>query len=216
MFSPVPNREEDMRKTLLAGWLALSVAASPAWAQKPPGAGKTAAGDTAADAPALASGNKVRITAPQFGTEPIVATVAGFVGDTLVLATDERGTHYLAVPVRSITKLELSRGKAAGLTIAGAAIGLLVGGVVGAAIATAGEDERPRQGWPVGDVTIGEEGLADATGVLLGGVAGAFLGAMIGHSLSSERWTTITLRGGNVAVTPWRGVSVRVTLPSPM
>jgi hypothetical protein len=202
------NREADMSRTLLSVWLVLSVAASPARAQERPDRGGTAPGDTA-DAPTLSPGKKVRVTALQFGPDPIVGTLDGFEGDTLVLITGAFGTpgQRVTVAADSITKLEVSRGKDRELwsTLGGLAGLLLPPLIVRISMSEAEKAECKRGTLPCPQAF---EALALA---LLGSLAGGYLG----YFLAPERWTTVTLDVVTVALAPSRGVGVRVTLASP-
>lgn len=129
----------------------------------------------------------------------VIGTVGAIDADTLSLAPAGGGAVE-HIPVAAIGRLEVSRGKSvvASHVIIGAGVGLLVGGAVGAATSSC----APGQ-W------LCFQGLAVMGGALLGGAAGAVVGALI----KGEKWQTVPLQP-RVALAPLPrggvGVGLRV------
>ncbi len=139
-----------------------------------------------------------------------VGTFVAWKGGTLVVET--KG-HILALPLDSVTRLDLSRGRKTN-TGMGAVIGFFVGGLVGAGIGYASYEECVPQGWfsCIGD--FGPETLAVA-GALIGGLGGLVAGALIGLEIQTDRWQEVPLDRVRVSMGPQRdgrfglGASVR-------
>jgi len=124
-------------------------------------------------------GAKVRVTAPTLGLSEQVGRVQETRGDTLVVLTDVmRGGHLRAdtvhVAMATVTKLDVRTG-GRGHWLEGAGIGLALGLAIGAA----SDDGSSRAYAP----------SAPAMG---GGLLG-ILGAVIGGSIKSDRWSEVPL-----------------------
>ena len=127
------------------------------------------------------------------------ATLRAHLGDGEVMGTFVRqdgstvylqsGANTVAVEVADIQRLELARYQR-GHAVRGFAVGFLVGGLTGAAIA-ASED-------------TGNEDAAMIGGALLLGSAGALFGVMIGRGLESTRWMDLPPATYAAASGEWR------------
>ncbi len=165
-------------------------------------------------------GERVRVTRPPIcapyticvGGPPLqsVGTFWAWEGDSLIM---ESNGNALALPLNSVTKLEVGRGQKS-YTVEGALMGLLVGGVAGAVIGYASYEECvPKgRGWSCEDV--GPE-VAALVGGIAGGLGGLLVGATIGRSSKTDRWREVPLDRLRVSVVPQRdgrfglGLSVR-------
>ncbi len=126
-----------------------------------------------------------------------VGTFVAWKGDTLVVET--KG-YTLALPLDSVTKLDVSRGRKTN-TGEGAVIGLLVGGVVGAVIGYASYEECVG-GWACfGDLG---PGVNVAAGGVIGGLGGLVAGAFIGLAIETDRWQEVPLDRLRVSLGPQR------------
>ncbi len=164
-------------------------------------------------------GARVRVTGPPICPPTYILCVGGpglqsvgtFVAwkfDTLIM---ESNGNVLALPLDSVTKLEVSWGRKTN-TGMGAGIGFFVGGVVGAVIGYASYEECVG-GWAcLGDT--GPEPYAVA-GALVGGFGGLAVGVLIGATSTTDRWRDVPLDRLLVSVGPQRdgrfgfGASVR-------
>ncbi len=132
-----------------------------------------------------------------------VGTFVAWKGDTLVVET--KG-HTLALPLDSVTKLEVSQGQKRN-TSEGALMGLLVGGVAGAVVAVAIYEEC--EPCFIDPATFP---VAVAMAGVLGGVV---TGAIIGSLIETDRWQEVQLHRLRVSLGPQRdgrfgfGASVR-------
>ncbi len=143
------------------------------------------------------------------------ATLVTATADSLVLGVDEQGTQ-LAIPVASVTRLEMSRGwkrhTDEGI-VYGLVLGLVAGGFVGALTY---EPPPPCKGLfcDLGDVDLGgveRVALGAVIGIFIGGV----WGALVGTANKTERWEEVPLDQLRVSFAPQRdgrfglGLSVR-------
>ncbi len=126
---------------------------------------------------------QVRVTSSQAGPMPIVGTLIYAEADTLRLyATRLRSA--VVVPVASITRLEVYRGRmgSVGGTVKGAGIGAVAGAAAGILLGAATEATF---GGMFGSERDHGEAIAEAatemavTGALLGGMAGATVGKVV-------------------------------------
>lgn len=119
-------------------------------------------------------GSRIRVTAPTLGLQKSVGMFQGLIADSLRLDS-------LVVPLRSISRLEFSRGQSTAIGQGagmGAAGGLLLGVAIGASAC--------------------EEGLLSEGGCVFlagmgGAVGGMMLGAMMGALVKQEHWSTLRL-----------------------
>jgi hypothetical protein len=163
--------------------------------------------------PVLGRGTRVRVVIPADSARPERALSAGNLvhlsGDTVAIAG---GLHqpetFILGPGR---RLEVRTGPGRGHAGKGALWGLLVGGFGGAIIAAAAYQPCPANSLCVAD--MGSGGSA-AGGFLLGGLAGAGLGAIIGSGIRHEEWTPVPTSGVRVGllVLP-RGAGLSVQSP---
>ena len=129
-----------------------------------------------------------------------VGTFWAWQADSLIM---ERNGNALALPLDAVTKLEVSQGQKS-YTVDGAIIGLLVGGVAGAAIGYASYQKCESQGEffsCIGD--LGPE-FAAWGGALVIGLGGGVVGALIGASTKTDRWAEVPLDRVRVSLGPQR------------
>ncbi len=171
---------------------------------------------TAQEPPPVKVGDRVRVTAPDLrrreGTVQLLTT------DSLVMRPEygapnrlvrrpEYGApNRLAIPINSVTRLELSTpgGSRAGQ---GALIGLALGGVGGGGLLGAACASDP---WFQDDA-----GACAIAGAVVFGAGGALVGAIIGAMITGTRWEEVPLERLRLQVAPQRdgrfglGASVR-------
>ena len=137
-----------------------------------------------------------------------VGTFWAWEADSLIM---ESNGNALALPLNSVTKLEVGQGQKS-YTVEGAIIGLLVGGVAVGAIAVATYEECEGGYGCLGDFG---SGFAALVGGLVGGLGGGAVGALIGSSVKTDRWKEVPLDRLRVNIVPQRdgrlglGLSVR-------
>ncbi len=136
----------------------------------------------------LDSGSKVRITSPAFGLSPRVEMLVSTAADTLFVRHAKKDST-LAITVPDISRLEVARGTHT-QKAKGALIGLLIGGLAGAAIGAASYTPT----------TCGGDGFCFDFGPEFGttilGVLGAGVGALIGAIVGShptDTWVPVTI-----------------------
>lgn len=149
--------------------------------------------------PELVPGARVRVSALTVPYGKMIGTVISLTADTLVIE-NENLLYSIAVPISSVSKLEVSRGQksAAGK---GAGIGFVVGAVIGAAIGV-GLGANPgfcaMDELENGDTCIGEVAPLGAVGL---GLLGAGIGAAVGAARPLSRFEILftgNYRGGGV------------------
>jgi hypothetical protein len=150
----------------------------------------------AQDAPALAAGQRVRITSSTLGLKRQVVTLDAVGGDTLLLG----GDAVRAIPLTSVERLEVFEGRH-GHPWRGAWIGGLAG-VVGGIPAM---------------YAICTYAACEVAGLVGGaaafGAAGALIGAGIGALIKTDKWEEVPLDGLRVSIaTRGGGVGVGVRL----
>ena len=151
----------------------------------------------------LPTGSRVRVSVSATATQVRIGRLLSVSADTLRLATT---TGEAPIPFRSITNLELSRGRH-GHAGRGGLIGLAVG--LGAGLTAGLIAHRESQFIEVNTAGVG---LITA----IGGGVGAALGALIGSAFKSERWedvplTTIGGQAGHPILLT--GLAVRLSAP---
>ncbi len=146
----------------------------------------------------LAPGARVRLYASQTADGRygwFVGRIVRWVPDSLTLKPED--DLPVVVPVASITRLEVSRGRRSNWA-EGAGIGLLVGAATGAIIGLASD---PNCGGFAPCFTA--ESLAAGLAVVFGGVGGV-IGLIIGASTTTERWVEVPLDRLRVSFAPQR------------
>ena len=131
----------------------------------------------------VASGERVRVTAPGLSSNPIVGTFDQVNRDTLLLSIDGRA-EPISVPISSVSKLEVSAGTKSNFA-KGLGIGFLIGATTGALIGAASGDDDPSA-----FMAFTAEEKAVGAGLVLG-LAGGLLGGIIGAVNPSERWEAV-------------------------
>jgi len=125
--------------------------------------------------------------------------------DTVALLTVSGRTSYARV---AVSQVEVSQGSESRAMV-GAAAGFLLGsGITYFVLNQGGSTSKCDRSANQDALNRGE----CAGAVLLGGVAGAGTGAVVGAFIRTERWKTLPLGGLGVAVLPGRGVGVGVVL----
>jgi len=196
--------------------LLCAAAAAPARAQSDSLTSSSAARATAGAARFGQAGTKVRVWAPAVSEKPVVGYLREVRGDTLYLGSSKLGGRPIALPLASVTAAQVSRGKAPWGKLAGAALGVVAGGTIGAQIASAGHDECESTPCTLGDAihAAASESAAGGAGFLIGGLVGGVLGAAIGGALTPERWESVGVDKVRVGVGHRGGVSLSLALPS--
>lgn len=121
------------------------------------------------------TGARVRVVARGIAPGPVVAAVAGRHTDSLIL--DLEGGRRRAVPVTSITRLEISRGRKSKV-VTGAAMGLILGtAATGAFLAMFCSDP---------DTLCESDEVLRALAIIA--TPPTALGALIGLAVRVERW----------------------------
>ena len=134
-----------------------------------------------------AAGQRVRIQSPVLGVQRQVGTIESVTGDTLHFRRAEDGASA-SLKSSDITRIEVSAGTHTSKA-KGAAIGLLVGGAVGAIIGSA--TYTPCKGGfeCIGD--IGGRSMEVAAYGILGALTGGIAGALFG-SRHRETWKPVS------------------------
>jgi len=139
---------------------------------------------TLAQAPELARGSRVQVTAPAHGAERVVGTVLSLHSDTLVLAVAGI-TDSIRLPWSGLTEVQVSRGQqrqvGGGLVMGGAA-----GAGLGIVLGYAAGDDPP--GW----FALSAGNKAAIGGVFLG-MLGAGIGGLMGARSAKEKWESVPL-----------------------
>jgi hypothetical protein len=132
------------------------------------------------DRPYLPVGSRVRVV-DRVGGAPFLGTVQRLTVDTLGVAVGG-GAALVQLPTSRLVSLEISDGRErAGWAMRGAGIGLVAGGLIGAASL---RDDPPAPG-----------DLSALAGFFAGGVLGAGFGAVVGAIIAPERWHRVSLSG---------------------
>ena len=163
---------------------------------------------TAQERPTVTAGDRVRISSPRTGQEPVVGDVVARSSDTLTVSYWEpydRGWETAELPIRSIHTLEVHRG-----TRTDAGKGALLGGLIGggfglaAGIAAASYDcdSTPWDWdgcwyWGRGELIP----ISTATFALVG----AGVGALIGSASRREIWEPVPTGNLRLALTHSNG-----------
>ncbi|MDB4884013.1 MAG: hypothetical protein JWL95_2779 [Gemmatimonadetes bacterium] len=155
------------------------------------------ASSVAAQRVALAEGDHVRVSWREPGSSSAEGRYVQGSPDSLSFTTRE-GVR-LTVPLASVNRLDVALGfrdRGKEVALGGAAVGVLIGAVVG--ITTA-----DKQGSPLTDgsyPTLSDPTTSGILGGLAGGLAGAFIGTWIGRSMQTIRWQRVNPTSLNVSV----------------
>jgi hypothetical protein len=146
----------------------------------------------AQEPPTIEPGERVRVTAPDFGLQKSVGTCLSL--SQGVMAFEPAGSSQLTIPTGSMTGLEISRGRKSN-TLKGLGLGFLGGAALGAVIGLLvdehGNDLAP---WN-----------AAVVGAAVFGAGGAVVGAGIGTAIKTDRWEEVPVDRLRVSLTPQRG-----------
>jgi hypothetical protein len=163
-----------MRRTTLLSIAALFAGASSLAAQ---------------DSVHIATGNRVRVTAPRISGTRIVGTYARMDADTFVV---EVGGDTRSFPRTAVIRLEVSVGRK-GNAEKGALYGALLGAGIGAlALGTSSL---------CADLEAG--GTCALVGAGGGGLGGLLIGALIGSVSKTDRWQTVPVAAAPVSYLRW-------------
>jgi len=155
----------------------------------------------------VAPGARVRVTAPTVAEGIVVGTVASAHSDTLVLEVNE--DSLLAIPLTTVTSLEVSEGQSSSAG-SGAVVGGLAGLVAGALIASSIVEESSGSGFAAGDY----DGIVATVGGAVAGLfVGAIVGAGIGSAIMTENWKDVPVDEIRVGLLPaFDGVAVSASI----
>ena len=128
-------------------------------------------------------GQLVRLIAPAYGMHGQLARFLRVHQDTLTMRTDS----VLKLPLATVAKLEVIRGRNNLPVYLGMVSGAFVGAVVGVKVAKAADQSHPPRAWLRPDLRDPE--VAAVVGVLLGG----FVGGLVGKVFRGDRWEEVPL-----------------------
>jgi hypothetical protein len=171
---------------------------------------------TRADAAALPRaavperGARVRVVFPATAVQPeryLYGNVYRLTPDTAILAHGLTTDTVLLTSDRQLQSVVRSRNQGK----AGAALGLVGGLIVGAAVASASyEPCVPTGGWfDMSCMMAPTQGELALGGGLIGGLLGGVVGYAIGSAIRTEEWGTIPLAGTRVSLAP-SGLGLRI------
>lgn len=138
---------------------------------------------------AVAIGSRVRASAPEIGTQPLIGTIVGLEPHAVLVRGAGSGSP-VRVPLGPTTTIEVSggrRSKAGRGAVIGAAVGVLPG-----LLMTFGDNNTDPDHSP---------GAVAAVGA----AAGAGVGAAVGWALKSEQWLPAELPQVSAGIAPLRG-----------
>lgn len=168
------------------------------------------AGDPPAGGPALAVGVRVRVTTATAlkAGGPIRGTLIALDDELMTVAIDDgRGSAPLQLPIRTVSKVEVSRGRK-GNALPGAMAGFAGGAAIGFVLIP----ERPS----VVSCPINRPNCPHSTrrpgAVLAVGAVGAALGAFAGQLIPTERWTPVDVPALQITLRPISGPSLGATV----
>ena len=136
-------------------------------------------------------GSDVRV---DVGLRSYQGRVRQLTADSLVMDT-------VRLPLHSVTRIAVHRRSH---PWEGAFIGLLVGGIGGAAFGSASYEECVPEGWFDCMLAPQSEGQAAVLGGILGGSFGAAFGAVLGAGIKTDRWEEVPLDRLRVSFAPKR------------
>ncbi len=152
-------------------------------------------------------GARVRITAPYLSKRPLVGTVVTAGADTLKVRLESNAIP-LAIPLGSVTRLDVSSGKKRNAG-KGALIGLFVGGVAGAVV-WAAYGERELVSRRSDEEFLFFSSTSDWFSCTIGGCAaflggvGLVVGNVLGGIIKTEKWKPVSLERMAIGITPQR------------
>ncbi|MCE2899643.1 MAG: hypothetical protein ACK6DP_15460 [Gemmatimonas sp.] len=143
------------------------------------------AGSLGAQLAELQPGTKVRVRAPGAVAGQLTGMVIARTADSVTITRP--GAVPVAVPVRALTSLEISRGKSRSR---GARQGLLWGGGIGLVLGLVPFSDRP---CVAGQFEPDCERVSIAENASYSTLGGGMIGALVGALVGSERWDRATL-----------------------
>lgn len=165
----------------------------------------------AQEGPQIVPGTRIRVTAPTVASDRLVGTAMSLDVDTLVMKAEDWAAP-LTVPIASVTRLDVSRGKVSRgkNALKGAGIGLLVGGAGGYVVEASVEGDQAIApivgaiGGAVNGSLIGASGKYATIGFLSGAVAGTLIGLAMdkeGDDTDAQTWALIGASfGGEIGI----------------
>ena len=132
----------------------------------------------------LASGSRVRVTAPECALRGEAATFRAFRADTLVLETTQ-------CPLASVTRLDVSGGQKSHALL-GAGIGLAAGALGAVVICEVVEK---------GGCELADDDIRLEAALITGAIVGA-AGGLVGYFIKTDRWEEVPLERLRVSFTP--------------
>lgn len=121
-------------------------------------------------------GSRIRVTAPALGLNKTVGRFQGLLADSLRLDST-------VVPLRSISRLEVSRGRSSAWS-KGLVMGLAGGALAGVALGASACEEG----------FVFSAGSCVAAAGLGGGLAGMLVGGVVGAFIRHEKWAPLHLQ----------------------
>jgi hypothetical protein len=139
----------------------------------------------------LGLGQRVRVSAAQLHSDPVIGRFGGLRRDTIYVAG-------VGIPFAFVTRLERSEGKSQVPIIVGGLLGLAGGAAIGLSISGT-ECLRSQP-----DIFDPCDETPEVGAALLGAVLGGTLGAALGSVVRRERWEEVPLDRLSVSVAPQR------------
>ncbi len=153
--------------------------------------------DAAPDTSEIVAGDAVRITAPALGLDKWTAHFVRAEVDSVTVRDGPGDTTLTTLPLGQIKQFEVNHGNKPpeSRSAQGAAVGLLVGVVIG--VARASSDNL--------DVCLTVDAIPDCTsaqwrGAFYGGAIGAFLGMGVGALISTDNWSEVSINPPEVSI----------------
>ncbi|MGD2152538.1 MAG: hypothetical protein PVG79_04670 [Gemmatimonadales bacterium] len=151
----------------------------------------------------IAPGERIRVSSDLY-FDPLVGTLTAIESDTLMMAADwAAGPATVRLPLASVTRLEVSRGRGTKFVqgaLLGGALGAALGAIEVAAFSNWGECWGPTVSC-ANDEEVGVEHYLGA--MAIGGAIGAGIGGIIGLMIGTDRWETLPL--GEIRIGPAPG-----------
>ena len=159
----------------------------------------------AQEEPLVVPGTRVRITATKYFEKAlirsrVVGTVVALTTDSLVVQTKE-WYRSLAIPITSVTALDVSRGLKSKI-VTGAGIGFLIGGAAALMVFSYAGDS---------DAVCPDECISLLEFSIIP-LAPTLLGALIGALVEVDRWETVALPSVQIGFAPGPGPQLQVGL----